>query len=132
MNRRGMMMLEAIVAGVLLSTLLVVCLQMLAATVVQRRASDQRQCALLELSNIMERIAARPWADLTTAAAGQEKLSSLANGELPGAELTIEVSTDPKEPNAKRIAATLRWQDRSGRLGAPVTLSTWKYRVERD
>jgi Tfp pilus assembly protein PilV len=132
MNRRGMMMLEAMVAGVLLGTLLVVCLQMLSAAVVQRRAADQRQCAVLELSNVMERIAARPWANLTTAVVAQEKLSPSADGQLPGAELKIEVSTDAKDPNAKRITATLRWHDRSGQLGAPMTLSTWRYNVERN
>ena len=47
MTRRGMMMLEAIVAGTLLGTLLVICLQLLSAAAAQRRAADQRQCAIL-------------------------------------------------------------------------------------
>jgi Tfp pilus assembly protein PilV len=129
MTRRGVMMLEAIVAGVLLGTLLVVCLQLLSAVVVERRAADQRQLAVLELSNVMERVAARPWSELTPAAVAQEKLSPGASGQLPGGELKIEVSTDAKEPAAKHITATLRWQDRSGQLGTPLTLSTWKYRI---
>ena len=74
-------------------------------------------------------IAARPWAELTTAALAGEKLSPSAAGQLPGAELKIEVSTVPSEPNAKRITATLRWQDRSGQLVAPVTLTTWRYKI---
>lgn len=79
----------------------------------------------------MERIAARPWAELTTAVLSQEKLSSSAVGpwELPGAELKIEVFTSADEPNAKRITAALRWQDRSGQLIAPVTLTTWRYKI---
>ena len=77
----------------------------------------------------MERVAARPWAELTTAALSQEKLSPSAAGQLPGAELKIEVSTSADEPNAKRITAALRWQDRSGQLVAPVTLTTWRYKI---
>ena len=129
MTRRGMVMLEAIVAGTLLGTLLVVCLQLLSAAAAQRRAADQRQCAILELANVMERVAARPWAELTAAALAQEKLSPSAAGQLPGAELKIEISTDAKDPDAKRITATLRWQDRSGQLVAPMTLTTWRYRI---
>ena len=63
MTRRGMTLLELVVAGALLGTLLVVCLQLLAATAAQRRAADQRQLAVLEVGNVMERLAARPWAD---------------------------------------------------------------------
>jgi Tfp pilus assembly protein PilV len=129
MTRRGMMMLEVIVAGVLLGALLVTCLQLVSATVAQRRAADQRQCAIQELANVMERIAARPWAELTTAALAAEKLSPTAGDQLPGAELKVEVYTEAKQPDAKRITAALRWQDRSGRLVAPATITTWRYKI---
>lgn len=129
MTRRGMMMIELAVAGVLVGTLLVVCLQLLSAALAQRRAADQRQCALLELGNVMEQVAARPWTELTTAILSQEKLSPSADSQLPGAELKIEVSPLADEPNAKRIIAALRWQDRGGQLLAPVTVTTWRYRI---
>jgi hypothetical protein len=122
-------MMEVVVAGVLLGTLLVVCVQLLGAAAAQRRAADQRQCALAELANVMEQLAARPWTELTAAATAQEKLSTSAERQLPGAELTIEISTEAKEPDAKRITATLRWQGRSGQLLAPLTVATWRYRI---
>ena len=124
-----MMFIELVVAGAIVGTLLVVCLQLLSAAAAQRRAADQRQCALVELGNVMEQIAARPWAELTTAALSHEKLSPSADGQLPGAELKIEVFTSADEPGAKRITAALRWQDRSGQLLAPVTLTTWRYKI---
>ena len=62
------MLLELVAAGAVVGALLVVCLQLLSAAAAQRRAADQRQCALLELGNVMEQVAARPWAELTTAA----------------------------------------------------------------
>ena len=124
-----MMMVELAVAGALVGTLLVVCLQLFSAAAAQRRVADQQQCALVELSNIIEQIAARPWGELTTAMLTQEKLPLTADSQLPGAELKIEVSLLPDEPKAKRITATLRWQDRSGQLVAPVALTTWRYKI---
>jgi Tfp pilus assembly protein PilE len=128
-TRRGMMMVELAVAGALVGTLLVVCLQLFSATAAQRRVADQQQCALVELSNIMEQIAARPWSELTAAMLTQEKLPPMADSQLPGAELKIEISLLPDEPKAKRITATLRWKDRSGQLVAPVALTTWRYKI---
>ena len=129
MKRRGVLLLEAIAAGVVLGALLVICVQMLSAAVLQRRAAAQRQWANLELSNILEQICARPWADLTAEAVAKEQLSPSASAELPGAELKVEVSIDAKDPSAKHLTAALRWPDRSGQLGSPVTLSTWKYKI---
>ena len=131
-TRRGTMILELVVAGALLGTLLVVCLEMFSAAAAQRRAADQRNCAVLELGNVMERVAARPWAELTTSAVARERLSPSAAGQLPAAELKIEVSTPPAEPAAKQITAALRWEDRSRRLVAPLRLTTWKYRSAQE
>jgi len=123
-----MMMAELAVAGALVGTLLVVCLQLLSAALAQRRAADQRQAALVELGNVMEQVAARPWADLTTAALSQEKLSPSSERVLPGAELKIEVSPSADGPDARRITVVLRWQDR-GRSPVSMTLTTWRYRT---
>jgi hypothetical protein len=127
-TRRGTMILELVVAFTLLGTLLIVCLEMFSAAAAQRRAADERTCALVELGNVMERVAARPWPELTTSAVARERLSPWAAGQLPGAELKIEVSTPSAEPGAKQITASLRWEDRSRRLVAPLRLTTWKYR----
>ena len=92
MVRRGMTLLELAVAGALLGTLMVVCLQLLAATAEQRRAADQRQLAILEVENAMERLAARPWAELTPEAVAAPQLSPSIRNRLPGAELKVEVT----------------------------------------
>lgn len=116
-------------AAALVGTLLVVCLKLVASVTAQRRAADQRACAMLELGNVMERVTARPWAELTTDALSSETLSPSAERQLPGAELKIEVTTSADEPDAKRITATLCWQDRSGSLLAPMTLTTWRFKT---
>jgi len=127
MVRRGMTLLELAVAGALLGTLLVVCLQLLAATAAQRRAADQRQLAVLEVENAMERLAARPWAELTPQAAAPQLSPSVRN-RLPGAEWKIEVTPSPAEPLAKRIAVSLRWQDHAGQFVNPVRIVTWRWK----
>jgi prepilin-type N-terminal cleavage/methylation domain-containing protein len=127
MRRRGMTLLELVAAAALLGTILVVCLQLLAATAVQRRVIDQRQFALAEVENTMERLAARPWNELKVqTVAGQ--LSPAARGRLPAAEMKVEVTTSSAEPLAKRVAVSLRWHDRSGQFTKPVTLVTWRWK----
>lgn len=127
-TRHGSTLLEAIIAGTMLGALLIVSLQLCHAVAGQRRAANERQCATLELANLMDRVAARPWSELDNDELAKERLSAWAADQLPGAELKIDVSMSTAAPNAKRIAAVLRWRDRSGALGAPLRLVTWKYR----
>jgi hypothetical protein len=123
------MLLELIVAGAMLGTLLVVCLQMLSAAAANRRMAAERQCAIGELGNVMERITTRSWTQLTPAAVAGERVSSEAAKQLPDAELKIDISESAARPNAKRIAASLLWRDRNGKPGTPLTLTTWRYRT---
>jgi Tfp pilus assembly protein PilE len=130
MTRRGMTLMELAVAGVLLGTLLVVCLQLLMATAAVRKSVDQRQLAVLEVGNVMERVAARRWGELTPQAAAAQRLSDSARDRLPGVELKVEISEPtpaPKAPPAKRITVSLRWQDRTGQYLPPIIVTTWRY-----
>ena len=121
-----MTLLELVAAAALLATILVVCLQLLAATTLQRRAADQRQLALGEVENTLERLDAKPWNELTPqTTAGQ--LSPTLRSRLPDAELRIEVATSSAEPSAKRIAVSLRWKDYAGQFTKPVTIVTWRW-----
>ena len=95
---------------------MVICLQVLSAALAQRRAADQQQCALFELGNVMERVAARRWTELTTAALVQEKLSSAAANQLPGAELKIEVA--PERANRTPSASPPRCVGKTAAAGS--------------
>lgn len=129
-NRRGFTMLEMVAGAAILMVLLAVSMQFLHATAVHRRATRQREVALEEMANLMERLAAIRWPDLTTERARQVQLSDVARHALPGAALTIEVTQPAQEPSAKRIAVALAWEDQSRRLGRPMRLSAWRYRNE--
>ena len=128
MARRGALLLELVVAGALLGTLMVISLQLLAATAEQRRVADQRQLALFEVENAMERLAARPWNELTPQAAAAGQLPPSVRDRLPGAEVKVEVTAPPAEPLAKRIAVSLRWQDNAGQFVKPVRIVTWRWK----
>jgi len=128
MTRRGMTMLELLLAGVLLGVLMTVCLQMLSAAAAQRRAADDRQTAVREAANLMERLSTVSFDALTPEGVGQVQLSDVARRALPGGELEVQLSSPPEQPGAKRIVVLLRWQDRTGRFVRPVRLVAWRYR----
>ena len=131
-NRRGFALLELAVAGGLLATLMVVCLQLLTASAAQRRIADQRQLAVLEVENVMERLAARPWSELTQTTAARQRLSPSISRRLSGEELKIEVSDSPTDPNVKRIAVSIAWPPTAARPLSPVKIVTWRYRGAGD
>jgi hypothetical protein len=128
MVRRGMGVIELVVAGTLLGTLLVICLQLLTVTAAQRRIAEQRQLAVIELGNVMERLTVRPWGELTSKAGAAVKLSPSVAARLPGADLSIEVTASPADTDVKRIVVSLRWKDRSGQFVSPVKITTWRWK----
>ena len=132
MTRRGMMLLEVIVAGALLLAMMAICLQMLHAAAGQHRATEIRQTAIREAANVMERLAAVPWHDLTAEGTGQIKLSADANRHLPGGKLDVELVESADHPEAKRIIVRVHWKDRAGQPVRPVQLVAWRYPARSD
>ena len=128
-TRRGFIVLEVVAASALAAMLLVVCLQLLSGVLAQRRAADRRQYALLELGNVMEQVAARPWSDLTAASLSQERLPPSVEEHLPGAVLAVTLAEPADGSNAKRITASLRFEDDHGQMTKPIVLTTWRYKM---
>lgn len=152
MKRRGMFLIEMAVAGVLLLALTTLCVRYFAVTATQRRALDQRQTALCEAANIMERLTAEPFSELTSEESAKISLLSETQAALPEGELKIDladeivgqpsrlpdnagetpapqqIENDIKKPAAKRITVTIRWQDRDGQWIEPVRLVAWRYK----
>ena len=128
--RRGFSLLEMFVAGTLVAILLSICLQVMKATAEQQRAIEHRQLAVQEAANLMERLCARPWPQLTPETVRPLELREEIRQVLPGAELAVDVAQPPGDPQAKRIAVEIRWQGKSHRAMRPVRLVAWKYRPE--
>ncbi len=128
MNRRGISLLEVAVASVLLLAVMGLCLQLLQLTAGRHRATEMRQLAIREADNVMQRVTAVAWDELTPQAARQTHLSQEAGRRLTDGTLQVEIDASPDNPNAKRIVVRIEWQDRTGRPVRPVKLVAWRYR----
>ncbi|HEY4761510.1 MAG TPA: hypothetical protein VIH42_13090 [Thermoguttaceae bacterium] len=127
MTRRGIFLVEIIVACVLLFALMAACLHFFSATASQRWTMERRQTALCEAANIMERLAQRPYSELTAETLSQTSLSEETQRLLSDGELKIEIDSEEAKPPAKRITITIRWQDQAGQWTQPVRLVAWRY-----
>lgn len=121
--------MEIAAAGIVLAAMLTVCLQFLRATTGQRRGLQARRTAIQEAANVLERLCARPWDELTPEAAGQVQRSEEARRALPDGELQVEVTPTDREPDAKRIAVVVRWPGGPEQPDRSVRLVAWKYRA---
>ncbi len=130
--RRGSMLIEVTMATVILIVIMSVALKVLGVAAHERVAVERRQRAVLEVANVMERLAADPFDEVTPERAQRMTLSDAARHGLPGCELKVDLSpseTAAKGGAAKRITVQLRWRDRSGEWAGPVRLTSWIYRV---
>ncbi len=121
--RRGILMLEMIVAGLVLGAAMVLVVQVLGRTLAVREATHRRSLANREAANLMERFASRVRDGRATGQAGSVDLSAEARRVLPGGQARVEV-VDPaaNAPGLARIAVEVRWRDVSGTFEAPARL----------
>ena len=127
-RRRGFTMLEIAVSAVMLATVMSVTVRLLGSLAAGRRAAERRLCAVQEVANLMERVTARPWGEVTPEGIRSVTLSPRALQALPGAELAATVDDALGNRGEKRINLRLRWRDRAGTWTAPVRLTAWIYR----
>jgi len=131
-RRRGFSLMEITAAGILLVAMLVVCMQFFRATAIQRRGLQARRVAIREVANVMERLCARPWQELTLEGVRDAEPSAEVQRLLPDSALEIDVTQPNGEPDEKRIAVVLRWPAGPEQPDRSVRLVAWKYRVGED
>jgi hypothetical protein len=125
--RRGSLLAEVAMAAVMLMIAMTLTVKVLGYVGHQRRVSEYRQRAIQEVANVMERLTARPFDEITAEQARRLTPSPSARQSLPEAELAVGVAEDQPGAgrSAKRIAVRLRWRGRAGEWEAPVRLTTW-------
>lgn len=124
--RRGTLLLETAISALMLMIAMALAAKVTASLAAERRAWERRGVAAIEVANVLERIAARPFDALTVGAVEGLVISADASGTLPGAELTAEVADEPAgDLPARRVTVRLRWRNRAGDWDAPVRLVTW-------
>lgn len=122
LKRRGISLLEVVVALGLLGTILVSVTQLSVRVNRYRRASDQRRVATREAANVMEQL---HLSELTEDSKNKIRLSPEAMAAIPTARLTIDVGK-PKADEARQMTVEIHWQDTAGQAVRPVTLKAWR------
>jgi len=127
---RGFTLLEVVIAGTLLAAVLILSGRMVWSIARQREAILDRQTALSEAGNVMERLFARPWGDLSDDAVKGVHLSDDFQRALPGGKLSIHLSDLTEDPPAKRILVKVSWIHEPDQPHRSVQLVALKYQVE--
>jgi prepilin-type N-terminal cleavage/methylation domain-containing protein len=127
MKHRGMTLLETIVASAMLLVFMALCVHFFIVGGRLRTELDRREIAMQEAANVMERLMARPWDQLSAESAGEASLSEAAQRMLPDVQMKVEITPREEKPPGKRILVTIRWQDENGQWTRPVRLAAWRY-----
>ena len=124
-RRNGFTVVELIATASVFAALALLTLPMLQMSARQQREAARQQLALLELGNIMERIAASAAAgELTPEMVQAQQLSASAADQLPGAELKVNFEPASAEQSAARITLEIAWTNGEKR-SRPVQLRAW-------
>ena len=127
-TRRGFTLIEIVVATILLATLMTISLQFLVRARLQRGAVERREAALQAAGNVMQRLTALEWSELTPEAAAAVTLDDDATAATGGGSVKASVDTRQEEEiAAKRIAVEVHIPQQGGGEQAPVRLTSWVY-----
>jgi hypothetical protein len=118
--RKGALLLELVISGLLLGVVISATVPMLGSIARQRQLSRQRQAAILEVGNLMERLTTLDWDSLTQERAATFELAGPLKSAMPDSQLKITVTADEAQPSAKHVLIELRWETVPSRPAPPV------------
>jgi type II secretory pathway pseudopilin PulG len=126
----GMTLVETAAALVILSATMVALVQFVGLAARQRRASHQRQAALLEVANQAERLSLLGWDDVAPDKLTTWEPSEVLVAAIPQSDRQISVVEQGETPVSRRIQLRLSWTGAAGQELEPVELTIWKFRTE--
>lgn len=129
-NRRGGLLLEALIAGICIGAASILAATVLVSVNANRRTAERILLATEELNNQLERLTAQPWTEIIPDKLKQAQLASYTAASLPNAELKITMHEVQAPAPAKRLDAELRWQDRGQAWRPPLRMSTWIFATQ--
>jgi len=130
MLRRGMTVLELLVALFVLTTAMAALVQLLTVTAGQRRLLEQRRVALQEVANQGEHVALLHWNETAGDKLTSWQASADLQAVLPLAKCTAAVGDEAGPPAAMRIRLSVMWTNAAGQPVDPVTLTVWRFAPE--
>ncbi|MBM83257.1 MAG: hypothetical protein CMJ78_22070 [Planctomycetaceae bacterium] len=125
-----MSLVEMIVSTVLLVAVFSAAAPVMSWSMQQQSLAGKRRVANQEVFNLMELATANSWESVNSENLSRLSLSSEAQKSLSDADLEWAVTAVDSQPEAKKIAVTLKWKDKQGRQLAPTRLTSWIYRKE--
>lgn len=131
LRRRGMTMFELTVALFILTTAMLMIVQLMAATANQRRVVDQRRVALREVANQAERVALLSWEQIAPEELRTWEPSTDLQRALPRARCEAKVTEEPGLPTARRVQLSVTWPDAAGQEVEPATVTLWRFAEEK-
>ncbi|WP_298864749.1 prepilin-type N-terminal cleavage/methylation domain-containing protein [uncultured Gimesia sp.] len=124
-ERRGFTLIEMMVAGVLLTAVMMIVVPAIFWVHRERRQTERYQVAIVEVENMMERVVALPFSEVKQSTVDKLALSESALRQLSDADLRIEISEPDQVLQMKKIQIRLGWKDHRGLNVAPVRLTSW-------
>ena len=126
--RRGFTIVELCVTCALLGAAIPLTVSTLGAVARQRRAAETRQAAIEAAGNVLERLSAASFEELTPEKLADAERGLSAGEWLPGGQIKLQLTEPPGPVAAKRIDVELSWQPHAGPGRDRVRLSGWAYR----
>ena len=113
------------VSGVLLMTVFMVVVPSIYWVHREQRQTEQRQVALTEVENLMERIAALSYSEISQSVVDKYVIPESVLRQLSNADLKIQIQETKVLPPMKKIQIELTWQGQPGQKIRPVRLISW-------
>jgi Tfp pilus assembly protein PilV len=126
-HRRGLSIIEATMALLILSFAVGGLVQILAVAASQRRATEIRRLALADVANQAEQIALLSWDELTAEKLIAAQPSAELAAAAPSASLKLTVQDEAGPSAAKRIHISATWTTADGQPVEPVELTLWRH-----
>ena len=115
---------------VVLAAAIVAVAQLMAAVTTRRITTERETVARQETANLMERVFAMPWTELTEDNVASLQLSETCLQRLPDPQLNISVESASGTPAERQIRVELTWADTGGQHRRTASLTAWRYAAE--
>jgi hypothetical protein len=127
-KRGGSLLLELVISGLILGMVMSATIPTLGWIARARQLTRQREAAILEVGNLMERITLAGWDELTSESDSRFEISGRLREELGEPHLKVTVTDGDSEVGSKHVLIELQWVVVPGRQAPPVRLAAWVYR----
>ncbi len=128
MKRRGFTLFEVSVAIMSLGALTALSLEFFAGVTGQQKEQNAELAATQEAANVMERLAAVAWDDLSKQPGGKFELSPQAGKMLPEGRVEVKVDEAAGSPSARHVAVAICWRPLPGGPERKASVVAWRYK----